>query len=141
MKKTEDSLPLNRVLAFPILTGLAAVLLVMLLGAVLVKLGRVGMDQIPAFAVSALCFGVLLAAFLSARRASGSRLFWGLGAGAAVLLCIALLSLSWFSEPVSLSQLAVNSGTALLAAFLGAFIGSRRRRRRRRRPPEPRRGL
>lgn len=133
MKKTEDSLPLNRVLAIPVLIGLAAALLIMLLGAFLVRLGRVGMDQIPAFAVAALCFGVLLAAFLSARHASGSRLFWGIGAGAAVLLCVALLSLSWFSEPVSLSQLAVNSAAALLAAFWGAFIGSRRRRRRRRR--------
>ena len=74
MKKTDESLSLNRVLAFPVLTGLAA-----------------------------------------------------------VLLCIALLSLSWFSEPVSLPQLAVNSAVALLAAFLGAFIGSRRRRRKRRR--------
>lgn len=133
MKKTEDSPPLNRVLAAPVLIGLAAALLMMLFGAFLVKLGRVGMDQIPAFAVAALCLGVLLAAFLSARRASGSRLFWGIGAGACVLLCVALLSLAWFSEPVSLSQIAVNSAAALLAAFLGAFIGSRRRRRRRRR--------
>ena len=45
MKKTEDSLPLNRVLAIPVLTGLAAALLIMLLGAFLVKLGRVGMDR------------------------------------------------------------------------------------------------
>ena len=133
MKKTDESLSLNRVLAFPVLTGLAAALLAMLLGAFLVKLGRVGLDRIPAFAVSSLCLGVLLAAFLSARRAPGNRLFWGIGAGAAVLLCIALLSLSWFSEPVSLPQLAVNSAVALLAAFLGAFIGSRRRRRKRRR--------
>lgn len=133
MKKTEDSPPLNRVLAFPVLFGLAAALLMMLLGALLVKLGRVGMDQIPAFAVASLCFGVLLAAFLSARRSTGSRLFWGIGAGAGVLLCVALLSLVWFSEPVSLSQIAVNSAAALLAAFLGAFIGSRRRRRRRHR--------
>lgn len=133
MKKTEDSPPLNRVLAAPVLIGLAAALLMMLFGAFLVKLGRVGMDQIPAFAVAALCLGVLLAAFLSARRASGSRLFWGIGAGACVLLCVALLSLAWFSEPVSLSQIAVNSAAALLASFLGAFIGSRRRRRRRRR--------
>lgn len=133
MKKTEDSLPLTQVLATPVLIGLAAALLMMLAGALLVKLGRVGMDRIPAFAVAALCFGVLLAAFLSARRASGSRLFWGIGAGAAVLLCVALLSLAWFSEPVSLSQIAVNSAAALFAAFLGAFIGSRRRRRRRHR--------
>ena len=40
MKKTDESLSLNRVLAFPVLTGLAAALLAMLLGALLVKLGR-----------------------------------------------------------------------------------------------------
>ena len=133
MKKTDESLSLNRVLAFPVLTGLAAALLAMLLGALLVKLGRVGMDRIPALAVSSLCLGVLLAAFLSARRAAGSRLFWGIGAGAAVLLCTVVLSLSWFSEPASLPQIAVNSAVSLFAAFLGAFIGSRRRGRERRR--------
>ncbi len=136
MKKTDEPLSLNRVLAFPVLTGLSAALLAMLLGAFLVKLGRVGMDRIPALAVSALCLGVLLAAFLAARSAPGNRLFWGIGAGAGVLLCVALLSLSWFSEPVSLPQLAVNAAAALLAAFLGAFIGSRRRRKKKRRRPQ-----
>lgn len=132
MKKTEESLSLNRVLAFPVLVGLAAALLFMLLGAFLVKAGRIGMDSVPAFAVTALCLGVLLASFLSARRAPRNRLFWGIGAGAAVWLCVALLSLSWFSEPVDLSQLAVNAAAALFASCLGGFIGSRRRKKKKR---------
>lgn len=133
MKKTEESPSLNRVLAFPVLVGLAAALLAMLLGAFLVKLGRAGMDSIPALAVSALCLGALLASFISARRAPRNRLFWGIGAGAAVLLCVALLSLFWFSEPVDLPQLAINAAAALLAACIGAFIGSRRRKKKKRR--------
>ena len=133
MKKTEGAMPLDRVLAFPVLVGLAAALLGMLLGACAVKAGRADMGSIPALAVSALCLGALLASFLSARRAPRNRLFWGIGAGAAVLLCVALLSLSWFSEPVDLPQLAVNSAAALLAACLGAFAGSRRRKKKKRR--------
>ena len=67
MKKTEGAMPLDRVLAFPVLVGLAAALLGMLLGACAVKAGRADMGSIPALAVSALCVGVLRAA----RRATG----------------------------------------------------------------------
>ena len=133
MKKTEGAMPLDRVLAFPVLVGLAAALLGMLLGACAVKAGRADMGSIPALAVSALCVGVLLAAFLAARRAPGNRLFWGLSAGAAVLLCVVLLSISWFSEPADLPQIAVNAAAALFASFIGAFIGSRRRKKKKRR--------
>ena len=59
MKKTDESLSLNRVLAFPVLTGLAAALMAMLLGAFLVKLGRVGLDRIPALAQVQRCCSAL----------------------------------------------------------------------------------
>lgn len=133
MKKTDESLSLNRVLAFPVLTGLAVTLLAMLVGAFLVKLGRIGEGSIPAFAISALCLGELLTSFTAARRAPRSRLFWGLGAGAVLLLCLAALSLSWFSEPVNVPQLAFNAVISMAAALIGSFIGSRRRKKKKRR--------
>lgn len=133
MKKTEETPSFGGMLAAPVLCGLVLTLLAMLLGAALVRIGRLPQERIPVYTACALCFGCLTASLSAARRAPRNRLLCGLGAGAVLLGCLVALSLTWFSEPASPVRLAINAVLAAVSSFVGAFIGSRRRRKRKKR--------
>ena len=133
MKKTENMPAAGAGLCAAVLTGLIVTLLAIAACAAAVLLGGLDETRVGLMTDACLGLGSFCAAFLAARRAPGSRLIWGLAAGALLFGCLVLLSLAWFGEPVRLLRLLVNAALTILCAALGGALGAQRRKRRKHR--------
>lgn len=133
MKKNETMPAAGRTLAVSVLTGLVVTLLAMAVCAGLILLGVCSESRIAILADACLGLGSFCAAFQAARRTSGSRLLWGLAAGALLFGCLVLFSFAWIGEPVRMLRLFINAALAILCATAGAALGAGRRKRRRHR--------
>lgn len=131
MKKTENA-PMGQALGIPVLFGLGVTLLLMAAGSLAVLSGKADAARVPMLALACMLAGHICAAFIAARRASKSRLFWGMAAGFALFCCMMVLSLMWVGHAVSLPRIAVNLAVSLIAACIGAMLGAGIKRKKRR---------
>ena len=133
MKKAESMQnPVLR-LAVCVLVGLVATLGAMAACSLGVLAGPLAGAPFAALAPGCLALGGLLAAFRAARCMPGRRLLWALAAGGGMLLCLIIISLAWFGQPVDGLRVAVNAGCVLAASLLGGFLGAAGRKRKRKR--------
>ncbi len=131
MKKTEH-IPVGQTLGFPVLLGLVSTLALMAAGALLIMSGKAETVQIPMLTRICVAVGALLASALAARRASKSRLLWGLAAGGALFVCLVALSLVWLGQPVSLARVGVNFAVTAVASACGGMLGASMKRKKHR---------
>lgn len=133
MKKNDNTPAAGAVLGAAVLTGLIVTLLAMAACAAAVLLGGLDGASIGLMADVCLGLGSFSAAFSAARRAGGSRLIWGLGAGALLFGCLVILSLAWFGEPVRVLRLCINAALTVLCAAVGGALGAQQRKRKKHR--------
>ena len=88
MRKTNEGRSPAGILLPSAAAGLLTTLFLMLVGAVFVQRGTLEEGLIAPVALAFLALGCLAAAFISAKRASGGRFFWALGAGMLVFLIL-----------------------------------------------------
>lgn len=131
MKKTENT-SMSQSLGFPVLLGLGVTLLLMAAGSLVVLSGKADTAQIPLLALLCLGLGSLCAAYIAARRAAKSRLLWGVTSGAALFVCMMVLSLMWMGQPASFFRITVNLAVSLAAACVGGMLGAGMKRKKRR---------
>lgn len=129
MKKAETT-PVAQILAIPVLLGFGATLLLMAAGSFLVLSGKAENQQIPVLARGCLGIGCLCASFLAARRAAGRRLLWGIAAGGLLFACLALLSLLWIGEPISLLRILGNFAISVITTLSGGMLGAGMKRKK-----------
>ena len=111
--------------------GLLTTLFLMLVGAVFVQRGTLEEGLIAPVALAFLALGCLAAAFISAKRASGGRFFWALGAGMLVFLILLATGAALLDQPAHIVRIAISLLCALAASALGGLAGASMRKKKR----------
>lgn len=132
MKKAESTASPVRVLAAPVLCGLIATLLFMLIGAMAVGAGRLSVELVPYAALVCIGAGSFLCSLLSARYANRSRFLWGLVGGGILFVLLFLLSLVWVGEPIAWLRVVLNAAVVLVLSFAGSVLGASIHKKKRR---------
>ncbi len=99
MRKTNEGRSPAGILLPSAAAGLLTTLFLMLVGAVFVQRGTLEEGLIAPVALAFLALGCLAAAFISAKRASGGRFFWALGAGMLVFLILLATGAALLDQP------------------------------------------
>ena len=87
--------------------------------------------MIAPVALAFLALGCLAAAFISAKRASGGKFFWALGAGMLVFLILLVTGAALLDQPAHIVRVAISLLCALAASALGGFAGASMRKKKR----------
>ncbi len=130
MRKTNEGRSPAGILLPSAVAGLAAALLTLFLGAVLVQRGTFNESLARPCSVAGLSFGCAVAAFIAAKRAPGGRFLWAAGAGLIVFLLLFAAAAAIARQPLEILKTVVSFLFALLASALGGFIGATSRKSR-----------
>ena len=131
MRKTNEGRSPAGILLPSAAAGLLTTLFLMLVGAVFVQRGTLEEGLIAPVALAFLALGCLAAAFISAKRASGGRFFWALGAGMLVFLILLATGAALLDQPAHIVRIAISLLCALAASALGGLAGARMRKKKR----------
>lgn len=124
MRKTNESPAPAVILLGSAAAGLAATLMLMLLGAALVQRGVLAEGAIGPCALIFLIVGGALAAFLAAKRIPSGKFLWALGAGALVFAVLLAVTVLVLQQPVHPLRAAVSFACVAVASSLGGFAGA-----------------
>ncbi len=130
MRKTNEGRSAAGILLPAAGSGLAAILLLLLIGAMLVQRGTLNEALMRPYAVFALCFGCALSAFISAVRAPGGKFLWAAGAGMTVFVILLIGGVLLSEGPIHILKTIFSLLFALAASALGGFAGATRRKKR-----------
>ncbi len=108
--------------------GLVMTLLLLLLGAVLVRRGTVAETMVRPCALVGLAAGCAAAAFLAAKRASGGKLLWAVGGGMLVFLLLLALGVLLARQPIHILRTVVSLVCAVAASAAGGAAGATARK-------------
>lgn len=128
MRKTNEGPSPGGVLLPAAAAGLAATLLLMLAGAVLVHRGVLPEQGIAPCALLFLAVGSAAAALLGAKRAPGGKFLWAMAAGVLVFLTLLLVSMIALAQPVHVVRMAISLLCTLAASAIGGFAGANMRK-------------
>ena len=131
MRKTNEGRSPAGILLPSAAAGLLTTLFLMLVGAVFVQRGTLEEGLIAPVALAFLALGCLAAAFISAKRASGGRFFWALGAGMLVFLILLATGAALLDQPAHIVRIAISLLCALAASALGGLAGASMRKKKR----------
>ncbi len=130
MRKTNEGRSLAGILFPAAGAGLAATLLMLLVGALLVRRGTLNEAFMRSYAVLSLAFGCALSAFIASVCAPGRKLLWAAGAGMMVFLFLLLGAVFASEDPISILKTVLSFLCALAASAIGGFAGAAKRKKR-----------
>ncbi len=130
MRKTNEGRSAVGILLPAAGLGLAAILLLLLAGAMFVQRGTINESMTRPYAVFALCFGCAVSAFISAVRAPGGKFLWAAGAGMTVFVILLIGGVLLSEGPIHILKTLLSFLFAISASALGGFAGATRRKKR-----------